>query len=47
MEEIITKHSNGVEHGEVAIISGGDLKCKELFLGCLPPWKDDNCEVIN
>ena len=45
MAEIETRYPNGVKHGEVAIISGGNLQCQELYLGYLPGWKDGNGKV--
>ena len=45
MAEIETRYPNGVKHGEVATISGGNLQCQELYLGYLPGWKDGNGKV--
>ena len=47
VDEIETKYRNGVKHGEVATISGGNLQCQELYLGYLPCWKDGNGKVCN
>uniref|UniRef100_A0A8B8E6G0 Poly [ADP-ribose] polymerase n=1 Tax=Crassostrea virginica TaxID=6565 RepID=A0A8B8E6G0_CRAVI len=44
--EIETRYPNGVKHGEVATISGGNLQCQELYLGCLPGWKHGNGKVL-
>ncbi|KAK3597792.1 hypothetical protein CHS0354_006160 [Potamilus streckersoni] len=42
-DECKVNYPNGIKHGQIAIIGGGNLKCKHVFLTTLPKY-DDNGE---
>ncbi|KAK3095440.1 hypothetical protein FSP39_014712 [Pinctada imbricata] len=40
-EECTKNYPNGIEFGDVAVTSGGKLKCKNVLHGALPAWSQD------
>ncbi|XP_061194327.1 protein mono-ADP-ribosyltransferase PARP14-like [Saccostrea echinata] len=46
MAEVETKYPNGIQTGELAIIGGGNLRCKELYLGYLPNWGSTHGKIL-
>lgn len=38
LAEIKLKYSDGIEHGEIAAVSGYKMNCKEVYLAALPGW---------
>lgn len=41
-QECHVKYPKGINYGEVAITSGGNLCCKSVYHGALPKWDTDN-----
>ncbi|XP_052099784.1 protein mono-ADP-ribosyltransferase PARP14-like [Mytilus californianus] len=37
--EIKIKYSDGIKHGDIAVLQGHSLNCQKVFLAALPSWK--------
>lgn len=35
-KECATKYPNGIQHGEIAVVGSGNIKCKNVYCGALP-----------
>ncbi|XP_052099782.1 protein mono-ADP-ribosyltransferase PARP14-like isoform X2 [Mytilus californianus] len=44
--EIKQKYSDGIEHGEIAVVSGYKMNCKEVYLAALPGWSHGGEKII-
>ncbi|CAG2200250.1 PARP10_14_15 [Mytilus edulis] len=44
--EIKTKYSDGIEHGDIAAVSGYKMTCKEVYLAALPGWSSGGEKII-
>ncbi|XP_041369508.1 protein mono-ADP-ribosyltransferase PARP14-like [Gigantopelta aegis] len=40
-KECRRNYSKGIQPGEIAVTSGGNLNCKKVFHTCLPNWSND------
>lgn len=45
--ECRTNYPNGIEDGEIAITSGGQLSCKAIYHGALSKYTCDEDEEVN
>lgn len=39
VQEIKSKYTGGIKHGEVAVLQGHGLNCQQVFLAALPSWR--------
>jgi hypothetical protein len=39
--EISRSYPNGIKEGDLAIVKGGNLPCKEIYIGTLPKYSSD------
>ncbi|XP_063432102.1 protein mono-ADP-ribosyltransferase PARP14-like isoform X2 [Mytilus trossulus] len=46
LAEIKLKYSDGIEHGEIAAVSGYKMNCKEVYLAALPGWSYGGEKII-
>lgn len=46
-KECNQKYPDGVNIGDVAVTSGGSLKCDVIFHGALPQWKDAGALTVS
>ncbi|XP_071171397.1 protein mono-ADP-ribosyltransferase PARP14-like isoform X2 [Mytilus edulis] len=47
LAEIKLKYSDGIEHGEIAAVSGYKMNCKEVYLAALPGWSYGGEKIID
>ncbi|KAJ8317330.1 hypothetical protein KUTeg_005234 [Tegillarca granosa] len=40
-KECKKNYPEGIEPGQIAAVKGGNLKCQEVYFGCLPEWKTE------
>ncbi|CAC5406007.1 PARP10_14_15 [Mytilus coruscus] len=39
LQEIKSKYTDGIKHGDIAVLQGHSLNCQKVFLAALPSWK--------
>ncbi|XP_071171398.1 protein mono-ADP-ribosyltransferase PARP14-like [Mytilus edulis] len=39
VQEIKSKYTGGIKHGEIAVLQGHGLNCQQVFLAALPSWR--------
>ena len=45
LNEIRKTYGKGLQYGEVAVVKGYKLQCKEVYLAALPEWKPGSEQV--
>ena len=38
LDEIKNTYSEGIKHGDIAVVSGYKLQCQKVYLTALPKW---------
>ena len=44
--ECNTKYPNGMAYGDIAVTSGAQLQCKEVYHTCLRTWSGDQTRQV-
>lgn len=44
-QECTQNYPNGINYGDIAVTSGGNLKCKIVCHGCLNQWRKEGSEI--
>ena len=43
-DECNLKYPEGIEHGEIAVVTGGNLSCKKVYFVALPFWSGNQTD---
>lgn len=45
-DELKKDYPQGIQHGDVAVSSGGNLKCKKIYFGSLEDWRHEKGKPV-